>query len=99
MRGDVVDERLGIEALPLQAPLHIGQGEHDRIDFALRDQIAQFVERHVVSSSCNRMPLPGPPGQRYVLGLKNPWSTRRWRSSADTSTLAGVSRKTFSAMR
>ena len=40
-----VDEEAGVEALAVQAPVVVGEGEDDRIDLAGLGTGAQFVER------------------------------------------------------
>jgi len=44
--GDLVDEVAGDQALAHQAPLHVGDREHHRVDGPLRDLLPQLLELH-----------------------------------------------------
>ena len=40
---NLLDEELGVEPLPHQAPLHVGERDDDRVDLAGGDQLSQRV--------------------------------------------------------
>ena len=40
----LLDEELTVQALAHQPPLHVGEGDDDRVDLAGRDQLLQVVE-------------------------------------------------------
>jgi hypothetical protein len=40
----LVDEELGVQALPHQPPLHVGEGDDDRVDLAMDDLRLQILE-------------------------------------------------------
>ena len=42
--GDLVEEELGRQPLALQAALHVGQGEDDRVDLARGSEPAQLIQ-------------------------------------------------------
>ena len=46
--GHLVEEVRRRQALALQAPLHVGHRQQDRVDCAPGDRLGQFVECHVV---------------------------------------------------
>jgi hypothetical protein len=48
---DLVEEVPHVQSLPLQAPLHIGQGEHDGVDLARLSPVPQLVKLHCESPS------------------------------------------------
>ena len=47
---DLLDEELAVEPLSEQAPLHVGEGDDDRVDVTARDLILQFVEARAPSA-------------------------------------------------
>jgi hypothetical protein len=49
------EEELGGQALALQAPLHVGEGEHDRVDRALTHLDAQLLKREQATSAAARV--------------------------------------------
>ena len=45
LRLHLLDEELGVEALPHQASLHVGERDDDGVDLAALDERTQFLER------------------------------------------------------
>jgi hypothetical protein len=55
MADHLVEEELGGQPLALQPPLHVGEGENDRIDRALADLNAQLLKSEHAAPSAARL--------------------------------------------
>ncbi len=55
---DLLDEELAVQALPHQAPLHVGEGDDDGVDLAALHQLAQLCKRQHADDPMPSVPPP-----------------------------------------
>ena len=50
VRDDAVEEGLALDALAHQPALHVGDGDHERVDLAVADHLLEFDEPRVLDA-------------------------------------------------